>query len=73
MDLEYLKAELNMFNSYPDITQIPAILYVKESLNGNIFRVTVPLCGELTGNRWIPLTKASDEDVVLFEPEQTIE
>ena len=24
------------------------------SSNGNIFRVTGPLCGEFTGNRWIP-------------------
>ena len=30
------------------------------SSNGNIYRVTGPLCGEFTGNRWIPLTKASD-------------
>ena len=30
------------------------------SSNGNIFRVTGPLCGEFTGYRWIPLTKASD-------------
>ena len=22
--------------------------------NGNIFRVTGPLCGEFTGHRWIP-------------------
>ena len=28
--------------------------------NGNIFRVTGPLCGEFTGHRWIPDTKASD-------------
>ena len=27
--------------------------------NGNIFRVTGLLCGEFTGHRWIPLTKAS--------------
>ena len=26
------------------------------SSNGNIFRVTGPLCGEFTGHRWIPLT-----------------
>ena len=25
--------------------------------NGNIFRVTGPLCGEFTSYRWIPLTK----------------
>ena len=30
------------------------------SSNGNIFRVTGPLCGEFTGHRWIPLTKAID-------------
>ena len=27
------------------------------SSNGNMFRVTGPLCGEFTGHRWIPLTK----------------
>ena len=27
------------------------------SSNGNIFRVTGPLCGEFTGHRWIPRTK----------------
>ena len=30
------------------------------SSNGIIFRVTVPLCGEFIGHRWIPHTKASD-------------
>ena len=30
------------------------------SSNGNIFRVTGPLCGKFTGHRWIPLTNASD-------------
>ena len=32
------------------------------SSNGNIFRVTGPLCGEFTGHRWIPLTKANDAE-----------
>ena len=36
------------------------------SSNGNIFRVTGPLCGELTGHRWIPLTKASDVELWCF-------
>ena len=27
------------------------------SSNGNIFRVTGPLCGEFTGDRWIPRTQ----------------
>ena len=32
------------------------------SSNGNIFRVTGPLCGEFTGYWWIPRTKASDAE-----------
>ena len=34
--------------------QRPAMM---TSSNGNIFRVTGPLCGEFTGHRWIPRTK----------------
>ena len=33
--------------------------YMMTSSNGNIFRVTGPLRGEFTGDRWIPRTKAS--------------
>ena len=51
------------------------------SSNGNIFHVrswnngmrcmsyyvlTEPLCGELSGDRLIPLTKASDEELLFF-------
>ena len=36
------------------------------SSNENIFRVTGPLCGEFTGDRWIPLTKASDAELSLI-------
>ena len=36
------------------------------SSNGNIFRVTCPLCGEFTGLRWIPRTKASDAELWCF-------
>ena len=36
------------------------------SPNGNIFRVTGPLCGEFIGHRWIPLTKASDAGLWCF-------
>ena len=46
------------------------------SWNENIFRVTDPLCGEFTGDRWIPRTKASDTEHWCFlwsEPEQTVE
>ena len=42
--------------------------FMMTSSNGNIFRVTGPLCGEFTGHRWIPCTKASDAefDVLLI-------
>ena len=36
------------------------------SPNGNIFRVTGPLCGEFTGLRWIPRAKASDAKLWCF-------
>ena len=32
-------------------------VHMMTSSNGNIFRATGPLCGELTGHRWIPHTK----------------
>ena len=44
--------------------------------NGNIFRVAGHLWGESTGDRWIPLTKASDAELWWFlwsAPEQTLE
>ena len=34
--------------------------------NGNIFRVTGHLCGEFTGHRWIPRTKASAAELCCF-------
>ena len=46
------------------------------SYNGSIFRVTGPLCGEQTGHRWIPFTKASGVKLSCFiwsAPEQTVE
>ena len=46
------------------------------SSKGNIFRVTGPLCGELTGHRWFPLTKASGAELCCFlwiAPEQTVD
>ena len=36
------------------------------SSNGNVFRLTGPLCGEFTGDRWIPRTKASDAGLWCF-------
>ena len=42
------------------------IIFMMTSTNGNIFRVTGPSGGELTGHRWIPLTKASDAELWYF-------
>ena len=36
------------------------------SSNGILFRVTGHLCGEFTGHRWIPRTKASDAELWCF-------
>ena len=50
-------------------------LCMMTSSNGNIFRVTGPVSGEFTGDQWIPLTKASDEELWCFPwsaPEQTV-
>ena len=46
------------------------------SSNGSPFCVTDPLWGEFIGQRWIPLTKASDAELWSFlwsVPEQTVE
>ena len=40
--------------------------FMMTSSNGNILRVTGPLCGEFTGPRWIPRTKASDAELWCF-------
>ena len=41
-------------------------LSMMTSSNGNIFRITGHLCGEFTGPRWIPRTKASDAELWCF-------
>ena len=52
-----------------------AIIWTKGGhANENIFHITGPLWGEATGDRWIPLTKASDAEFWCFlwsAPEQT--
>ena len=40
--------------------------FMMTSSNGNIFRVTGYLCGEFTGPRWFPHTKASDAELWFF-------
>ena len=41
-------------------------VHMMTSSNGNIFRVIGHLCGEFTGPRWIPRTKASDAELWYF-------
>ena len=41
-------------------------LFYDNVINGNMFRVTGPLCGEFTGHRWIPHTNASDAELWSF-------
>ena len=51
-------------------------LRMMTSSNGNIFRVTGPLCIEFTGYRWISHTKASGAKLwcfLWFTPEQMVE
>ena len=40
--------------------------FMMTSSNGNIFRVTGHLCGEFTGERWIPRTKDGDAEFWRF-------
>ena len=50
---------------YPSV-EVSIKLYalnMMTSSNGNMFRVTGHLCGEFTGPRWIPRTKASDAEL----------
>ena len=49
-----------------DIKDIFAFSIMMTSSNGNMFRVTGHLCGEFTGPRWIPHTKASYAELWCF-------
>ena len=49
--------------------------YMMTSSNGSISHVTGPLWAEFIGDRWMPLTKASDAELWCFlwsAPEQTV-
>ena len=46
--------------------QLHRVFHMITSSNGNIFRVAGPLCGEFTGHRWIPHTKARDAELWCF-------
>ena len=55
------------------LSQVPITMVA--SSNGNSFRVTGPLWGEFTGDRWIPLPKANNAELWCFlksATEQTV-
>ena len=45
---------------------IPILQIMMTSSNGNIFRVTGPLCGDFTGLRWNPHTKRQWRGALMF-------
>ena len=62
MFVQFLRVSLENID---DVIEMIA-LYMMTSSNGNIFRVTGHLCGEFTGHRWIPDTKASEAEPLMF-------
>ena len=75
------RGELNITTTKQNTTNRAHVLWdilqvMMTSSNWIIFRVTGPLCGEFTGPRWIPLTKAGDTELWCFlwsVPELTAE
>ena len=51
---------------FAHIIKVDSWHFMMTSSNGNIFRFTGHLCGEFTGPRWIPHTKASDAEIECF-------
>ena len=58
--------DLAPLSSQPTRRIILWLYFMMTSSNGNIYRVTGLLCGQFTGHRWIPLTKASDTELWCF-------
>ena len=78
----HLDASLIFHWPIPLVTQHMGSTAAKARIGGiteihdDAISVTGPLCGEFTGYRWIPLTKASDAELWCFlwsAPEQTVE
>ena len=53
-------------SSYDCRNVVNQLWHTMTSSNGNILRVTDPLCGEFSGHRWITLTKASGAELWNF-------
>ena len=63
----YWIGALVIYNPILPLKRVSALYDIMmTSTNGNIFRVTGPLCAEFTGLRWIPRTKASDAELWCF-------
>ena len=70
---EYLFGHCSEFNVNTIISYKMNMMTAKNG--NNISRITGPLCGEFTGGRWLPLTKASDANIWYFlcsAPQQTV-
>ena len=60
-DFEHVPDDKTTYVKMADIITAPRIMMT--SSNEHIFRVTGHLCGEFTGHRWIPRTKASEAEI----------
>ena len=65
-DVVKWKRSLQGESYHDDYDEVDEVYFMMTSSNGNIFRVTGHLCGEFTGPRWIPHTKASDAELWCF-------
>ena len=72
----FVREIIQIESRLPSSTYTYVDQFMMTSSNGNIFRFTDLLCGEFTGARWIPQTKASDAELCCFlwsAPEPTVE
>ena len=62
----FVSLSINAFSGIisNNVNNLPFLMMT--SSNGNIFRVSGPLCGKLTGLRYIPRTKPSDAELWCF-------
>ena len=61
-----ISATLRLPYTHWSVGKAIILKYMMTSSCGNLFRVTGHLCGEFTGHRWIPRTKASDAELWCF-------
>ena len=73
---KYIFTLMNMtgmlrFESLPWDVPWWVLKHMMTSSNGNIIRVTGPLCGEFTGHRWLPLTKPVTQSFAVNSPHKS--